>query len=80
MVINYATRSKENWMKVLENIASDLEQIIVDASIGNTHRPTILFCGCDPRLKKRGFYASMLDRMSIKEIIFKCWITNLVFS
>ena len=39
-------------MKVLENIAADLEQRIADASIGNTNRPTILFCGCDPRLKK----------------------------
>ena len=39
-------------MKVLENIASDLEQRIADASIGNTNRPTILFCGCDHRLKK----------------------------
>ena len=39
-------------MKVLENIASDLEQRITDASIGNSSRPTILFCGCDPRLKK----------------------------
>ena len=39
-------------MKVLENIAADLEQRIADASIGNTSRPTILFCGCDLRLKK----------------------------
>ena len=39
-------------MKVLQNIAADLEQRIADASIGNTSRPTILFCGCDPRLKK----------------------------
>ena len=39
-------------MKVLENIVADLEQRIADASIGNTNRPTILFCGCDPRLKK----------------------------
>ena len=39
-------------MKVLENIAADLEQRIADASIGNTSRPTILLCGCDPRLKK----------------------------
>ena len=43
---------EKNWMKVLENIAADLEQRIADASIGNTNRPTILFCGCDPRLKK----------------------------
>ena len=40
-------------MKVLENIALDLEQRIADASVGNTSRPSILFCGCDPRLKKR---------------------------
>ena len=53
MVINYALRIyKKNSMKVLENIAADLEQRIADASIGNTNRPTILFCGCDPRLKK----------------------------
>ena len=39
-------------MKVLQNIAADLEQRIADASIGNASRPTILFCGCDPRLKK----------------------------
>ena len=39
-------------MKVLENIAADLAQRIADASIGNTSKPTILFCGCDPRLKK----------------------------
>ena len=39
-------------MKVLENIAADLEKRIADASVGNTSRPTILFCGCDPRLRK----------------------------
>jgi len=39
-------------MKFLENIATDLEQTIADASIGNAFRPTILFCGCDPQLKK----------------------------
>ena len=39
-------------MKVLENIAADLEETIAGASVGNTSRPTILFCGCDPRLKK----------------------------
>ena len=39
-------------MKVLENIAADLEQRIADASIGNISKPTILFCGCDPRVKK----------------------------
>ena len=39
-------------MKVLEDIAFDLEHRITDAFIGNSSRPTILFCGCDPRLKK----------------------------
>ena len=39
-------------MKVLQNIAEDLELRIADASIGNNSRPTIVFCGCDPRLKK----------------------------
>ena len=39
-------------MKVLQHNSADLEQRIADASIGNTSRPTILFCGCDPRLKK----------------------------
>jgi len=39
-------------MKVLINIASNLEQRIIDASIGNCSRPTIVFCGCDPQMKK----------------------------
>ena len=39
-------------MKVLDNIAADLEQRISNASVGNSSRPTIVFCGCDPRLKK----------------------------
>ena len=39
-------------MNVLINIAADLEQRIANASIGNASRPTILFCGCDHRLKK----------------------------
>ena len=39
-------------MKVIENIAADLEKRISDASVGNTSRPTIVFCGCEPPLKK----------------------------
>ena len=39
-------------MKVLKNIAAELEQRIAEALIGNTSRPTILFCGCDALLKK----------------------------
>ena len=39
-------------MKLLNNIASDIEQRIIAASIGNCSRPTIVFCGCDPLMKK----------------------------
>ena len=39
-------------MTGLENIAADLEQRIASASLGNTSRPTSLFCGWDPLLKK----------------------------
>ena len=39
-------------MKVLENIAADLEKRIADASFVNTSRPTISFCSCDAFIKK----------------------------
>ena len=39
-------------MKVLQNIVRDWEQRIADTSMGNTSRQPILFCSCDPRLKK----------------------------
>ena len=53
MVINYAPEfRKKNQMKVLDNNATDLEERIADALIGNTFRPTIIFCGCDTKLKK----------------------------
>jgi len=39
-------------MKVFENIALDLEQRFANASVGNTSKPSIFFCGCDPDLKK----------------------------
>tara|TARA_B100001996_G_scaffold139053_1_gene105751 strand:- start:67 stop:342 length:276 start_codon:yes stop_codon:yes gene_type:complete len=39
-------------MKVVENIAGDLEQRIDDISIVNTSRSTILFFSWDPRVKK----------------------------
>jgi len=68
-------------MKVLENIASDLEQRIADASIGNTNRPTILFCGCDPRLKKdmhkRAKRVGFSPSYSIKHPTIKVELQNL---
>ena len=67
-------------MKVLENIATDLEQRIADASIGNTSRTTILFCGCDPRLKKdmhkRAKRIGFAPSYSIKHTTFKVELQN----
>ena len=68
-------------MKVLENIAADLEQRIADASIGNINRPTILFCGCDPRLKKdmhkRVKRIGFIPSYSIKHPTIKVELQNL---
>ena len=67
-------------MKLLENIASDLEQRIIDASIGNYSRPTIVFCGCDPRLKKdlhkRAKHIGFTPSYSIKHPSFKVELQN----
>jgi len=68
-------------MKVLENIAADLEQRIADASIGNTSRPTILFCGCDAFLKKdmhrRAKRIGFTPSYSIKHPTIKVELQNL---
>ena len=39
-------------MKLLENIAADFEERTAAAWVGNASRATILFCSCDPQLKK----------------------------
>jgi len=69
-------------MTVLENIAADLEQRIADASVGNTTRPTIIFCGCDPRLKKdmhkRAKRIGFIPSYSIKHPTIKVELQNLV--
>jgi len=69
-------------MKVLQKIAADLEQRIADASIGNISRPTILFCGCDPRLKKdmhkRAKRIGFTPSYSIKHPTIKVELQNLV--
>ena len=68
-------------MKFLENIAADLEQRIADASIGNTSRPTILFCGCDALLKKdmhkRAKRIGFTPSYSIKHPTIKVELQNL---
>ena len=67
-------------MKVIENIASDLEQRITDDSIDNCSIPTILFCGCDPRLKKdlhkRAKHIGFTPSYSIKHPSFKVELQN----
>ena len=68
-------------MNVLENIAADLEQRIAKASIGNASRPTILFCGCDHRLKKdmhkRAKRIGFAPSYSIKHPTIKVELKNL---
>ena len=68
-------------MKFLENIAADLEQRIADDSIGNASRPAILFCGCDPQLKKdmhkRAKRTGFKPTYSIKHPTLKFELQNL---
>tara|TARA_Y100000766_G_C18895704_1_gene600803 strand:- start:1666 stop:1959 length:294 start_codon:yes stop_codon:yes gene_type:complete len=39
-------------MNTLEIIAFELKQLIESSSLGDSSKPTILFCGCDFRLKR----------------------------
>ena len=39
-------------MTILERIAEEIEEKIEKASVGKIIRPSILFCGCNPQLKK----------------------------
>ena len=68
-------------MKILENIAADLEQRLAVAAIGNTSRPTIVFCGCDPQLKKdmhkRAKRIGFIPSYSIKHPTIKVELQNL---
>jgi len=68
-------------MKVLENIAAYLEQRLAVAAIGNTSRPTIVFCGCDPQLKKdmhkRAKRIGFIPSYSIKHPTIKVELQNL---
>ncbi len=68
-------------MKVLENIAADLKQRVALAAIGNTSRPTIVFCGCDPQLKKdmhkRAKRIGFIPSYSIKHPTIKVELQNL---
>ena len=67
-------------MKILENIAADLEKRMALAAIGNTSRPTIVFCGCDPHLKKdmhkRAKRIGFIPSYSIKHPTIKVELQN----
>ena len=39
-------------MNILENITNEIAEKISKASINKTLKPTILFCGCNPQIKK----------------------------
>ena len=39
-------------MTILESIAEEIEEKIEKASAGKIIRPSVLFCGCNPQLKK----------------------------
>ena len=39
-------------MTILQSIAKDIEGKIEQASAGKIIRPSVLFCGCNPQLKK----------------------------
>ena len=39
-------------MSIIERIAEEIEEKIEKASVGGIMRPSVLFCGCNPQLKK----------------------------
>ena len=39
-------------MNILENITTEIAEKISKALINKTTKPTILFCGCNPQVKK----------------------------
>ena len=39
-------------MNILENITTEIAEKISKAFINKTTKPTILFCGCNPQVKK----------------------------
>ena len=39
-------------MTILERIAEEIKEKIKKASVGKIFRPSVLFCGCNPQVKK----------------------------
>tara|TARA_Y100001978_G_scaffold145088_1_gene130106 strand:+ start:95 stop:394 length:300 start_codon:yes stop_codon:yes gene_type:complete len=39
-------------MSIIEKLSEHIAELISNASINKTPKPTILFCGCNPQVKK----------------------------
>ncbi len=67
-------------MSILEEIAKELEKKIYHASVNNSINPTILFCGCNPQVKKdmhkRAKRAGLKPYFSIKHPTIKVELQN----
>lgn len=67
-------------MSILEKIAEEIEEKIEKASEGKTIRPSVLFCGCNPQVKrdmhKRARRVGLNPAYSIKHPTIKVALQN----
>jgi len=65
---------------ILERIAEEIEEKIVKASAGKMIRPSVLFCGCNPQVKKdmhkRAKRVGLNPAYSIKHPTIKVELNN----
>ena len=67
-------------MTILERIAKEIEEKIKKASMGKAIRPSVLFCGCNPQIKKdmhkRAKRVGLNSAYSIKHPTIKVELQN----
>ena len=67
-------------MTILERIAKEIEEKIKKASMDKTIRPSVLFCGCNPQIKKdmhkRAKRVGLTPAYSIKHPTIKVELQN----
>ena len=67
-------------MTILERIAEEIEEKIEKASEGKISKPSVLFCGCNPQVKKdmhkRAKRAGLNSAYSIKHPTIKVELKN----
>ena len=67
-------------MSIIENIAEEIAKKIVQALAGEISRPSVLFCGCNPQVKKdmhkRAKRAGLNPAYSIKHPTIKVELKN----